>query len=398
MKLYLILIFILFSLGSFSQQDSTEIKKKDKFQIEFLTQLNYGSTNLTNEFMNKLFWGGRIENDLKDEILAKTNKTNRFGVEINYETKVYILDTLFEKHPDYTYYIGFGSFRNVSVKYSQDFFRTVFYGNKPFTGETVILGKTKIIDTKFEKITFGILHKNRNTSLGISLIIGDKHNSFNFKQADLFTNTNGRALTLDYDGKILRSDSSNTGFFAFSGSGLGLDFHHIFFNKYALNISNFGFTIWKRNAKYSNVEKNYEYTGLEIDNLINIKDGEIEDRANELLPETENKTFATLLPTTFRVDKTFDFKKKIQPIYGVKYKLLSNYFPSAYAGVHYNMNTKIGFSGALAYGGYTKLRATAGAYLNYKKIYAGIETSNLIGIFSKKSNGNGGNFYLFTHF
>ena len=391
---------LFFSFGSFSQEKKPKTKP-DIVQIEVMSQVGFGSSNLTNEFINKLLFGGTITDELKNKILDKTKKTNRIGLEINNEIRVYIIDTIFPKYPNHIYYFGFGSFRNRNAKFSHDFFKTLFYGNKSYAGKTAKLGNTKVIDSKFEKITFGILHKNRNSSLGISLIIGDKFHSYNFKQADLFTSLDGRQLIVNYNGKIVNSDKENDNFMAFSGAGVGLDFRHdfnIFKQNLSLDITNFGISIWKRNTTYSNEQSLIDYTGIEVSNIINIGNKEIDSVAKSLLPPTENRGFTTLLPAIFRIDKTFDFTKKLQPIYGVKYILNANYIPSAYAGIHYNVNKKIGFSGALAFGGYTNFRITTGAYFNLKKVFAGIESQNLIGLFSKNGHGKGLGLYLFTHF
>ena len=132
--LFLFLGFISFGqelTDSTTTNDSTIVIKTPKHKIQVSTIVNYGSTNMNNEFVEKLLFGGRIENELKDKAIEKIDKKGRFGVEVNYNIKYINLDdTLFHKLPNYHYYIGFGSYNNISASYSKDLFSLIFYGNK----------------------------------------------------------------------------------------------------------------------------------------------------------------------------------------------------------------------------------------------------------------------------
>lgn len=382
--------------------DTTAIIPGNKLpstRIEASSLINYGSTNLNNEFIQKLLFGGRIEKSIKDKALDKINNKGRFGVEVNYNLKyVNLKDTLFHKLPNYNYYIGFGSYTNVSASYTADLFSTAFYGNKQFENQTAQLGRSSFVSTKFEKITVGLVSKDKKTSYGVSLIIGDRINSYNFRKADMFTHTDGTNISMDYDGTVKLSDDNNTGsFMTFSGAGIGLDYSKTFM-KHKLEITNFGFSIWSKNTKYSNLAKQYEFDGVEIDNILQVTSEELEFNAKAILPELENKHFFTLLPTIFSLSNEMDDKKEFQPTYQLRYKLLSNYFPYLNAGVVYKANNHLWLKGTAAYGGYSGLRAEFGAYFNYKFLQAGIESQNVTGMFTKNGNGNGLRFYLSTTF
>ena len=388
----------------FSQEngDSTAPKeKKLNYYIMAGVTANYGSTNLTNEFIQKLLFGGRIEETLKDNVLDKTNKRNRFGLELNYEFQfVDFKDTLFKKLPDWGYYLSFGSYNNISASYSKDLFSTVFYGNKQFENETAQLGPSNFISQKFEKITFGLMNRDYSTSLGISLIIGDRYDQVRLRKADMFTHPEGTDITMDYNGKIAFSDRENrSSFMGFSGTGMGFDFMTLLMNrKYSFSITNLGFVVWARNPSYSNTELVYNFDGIEIDNVFQTSNEEIRTKAEEIIPGLSDVPFVTLLPTIFRFDKNFDKRKVYQSIYGIRYKMLSNYLPSIYGGGSYQLNRRMRVAGSLAWGGYAGLRAQAGFYYTYKKIFAGIETTNITGIFAKNGNGNGANLFLMANF
>ena len=157
--------FILLGIVSFSQDSiDTSIlipgNELPSMRFEVSTELNYGSTNLNNEFIQKLLFGGKIGASIKDKAIDKIKNKGRFGVEINADIKyINLKDTLFERLPNYNYYIGFGSYNNISAAYTKDLFSTVFYGNKQFENQTAILGRSSFIATKFEKITIGFSFK-----------------------------------------------------------------------------------------------------------------------------------------------------------------------------------------------------------------------------------------------
>lgn len=385
--------FIPFSI--FSQLDSAQAKTEKEwepsYQIEAEFEANYGSTDLNNEFIDKLLFGGEITPDLKDKVLKRTNKRNRFGLELNYEVKFTELrDTLFPKIPEYRYYIGFGSYTNLSASYTEDLYKLAFYGNKQFENETAQLGRSNFTSYRFEKVTFGLTNQNQTTSFGVSLIIGDQFSGFDIKQADLFTYTDGTNLTLDYEGKIRLSDPDKRSFMVFSGAGIGLDFETLVYKKmFKLRVTNFGVAFWKRNTSFSNSREFTDFEGVEINNIFSTSEEEFLENANALLPEMSEKGFVTMLPTILELDKATDPTAKTQPIYGLRYKFFSNYLPQVYGGIQHQFTQKILVRGDLTWGGYSGLRLGVGAYYQSKRIKAGIQSTNLSGMFFPNGNGNG---------
>ena len=404
----ILFIVLLFSFGItstlFSQKESDTSLPEKKLPSYFVGanfSANYGSTNLTNEFLEKLLFGGRIEDRNKDKVLDKTNNRNRFGVEVNYEVQfVELRDTLFKKLPNFAYYLGFGSYNNISASYTRDLFSSVFYGNKQFENKTAVLGRSNFLSQKFEKLTVGLITRDLSTSFGVSLIIGSRYDQVLLRKADMFTYPNGTDISLEYNGKVAFSDQENrANFMGFSGTGLGLDFMtKLQNNKYTVSVTNLGFLIWARNPHYSNTKINYAFDGIEIDNVFQSSTEKIQTKAEALLPGLTSQAFVTILPTIIRFDKNFDDEKTVQYIYGIRYKMFSNYLPSLYAGGSYQINPLMRIAGSMAWGGYAGLRIQTGFYYKYKQIQAGIETNNLTGIFLKQGNGNGASLFFMTYF
>ena len=399
-----LLVVLISPMGTSAQTDSTKIELEAKhpptYKFEAGIEANYGSTNLNNEFIQKLLFGGKIETSLKDRVLDRTNKRNRFGLEINYEARfIDLSDTVFVNLPNYRYYIGFGSYNNLSASYTHDLFNTVFYGNKQFENQTAELGKSNFTSYKFEKITIGLMSRDSSHSFGVSLIIGDRYNGYNFKRADMFTHPEGTDITMNYEGSVRLSDPERGGFMSFAGAGIGLDYMtQLVNNRYTFSVTNFGVAFWQRNTSYSNTELEYNFDGIEIDNVFQTSSEEIETKALAILPELREKGFVTFLPTIVRFDKNINPENKFQPIYGLRYKFFSNYLPQIYGGYSYQASDKLRFSSNLTWGGYAGLRAGIGAYYTNKRLMVGLQSTNFTGMFIKFGNGNGGSIFACYYF
>lgn len=396
-KINILLLILMYTI--LLGQDTNMNKYNENIILSFNTDLSYGATNINNEFIDRLIYGGKISNELKDKALSKTKPINRLGVELNYEFKFYNMkDTFLLSMPKYRYYIGFGSFTNISSQYSHDFFKTAFYGNKDFVGETAHLGNSAIIQSEFRKISFGLINKEKKTSFAISLISGEKHNLYNFSTADLYTSKNGENITLTYKGKIENSDSLSNGFLSFSGAGVGIDFATRIKKTINVSIQNLGFLVWGRNPASVKVDNQYNFNGIEVKNVFDNNSFNINNTIDSLLPPEKSNAIIALLPAIFKAEKVIIADKKIQLTYGVRYKILSNYMPLVHIGTFYSFSNKLKSSIALTYGGYNNFEGRFNIYYTSKKIYIGLGTNNLLGSFSKNGYGKSANFSLMTLF
>jgi hypothetical protein len=395
-NILIILSLILYCSLSIAQDSNAYTPN---YVLSLSTDIGYGSSNINNQFIDKLIYGGHIDDELKGKVLSKTKKTNRIGLEVNYEMKFYnFKDTFLVSLPQYRYFIGFGSFTNISAKFSSDFFKTTFFGNKSFVGKTADLSNTNIFQSEFKKISFGLINFQKNTSFSISLISGEKHNLFDFKTAELYTAPNGQKLTLNYEGSIEKSDSLSNGFLSFSGSGIALDFSTRIKNILNLSATNLGFVVWGRNPSVTTMNNQYSFNGLEVDNLFDNNTFNINNTIDSILPLPESKNITKLLPAIFKLEKVINPEKKIQAIYGIRYKILSNYIPLVHLGAFYSFNHKIKSSTTLTYGGYNNLEANLNLFYATNKLYVGIGTNNLIGNFSQSGYGKSLSFSLMSRF
>lgn len=393
------ILILLLSCSLTYGQDCNMSRYNGSTVLSFNTELSYGATNINNEFINKLIFGGKINDEIKNNALQNTKATNRVGIELNYEFKYYNMrDTFLLSMPKYRYYIGFGSFTNINSKFSYDFFKTAFYGNKDYVGETAQLGNTNIFQNTFRKISFGLINKEKNTSFAFSLISGEKHNLYDFSLADMYTSADAENIILNYEGKIQNSDSLSNGYLSFSGAGVGIDFSTRIKNIINVSIKNLGVIIWGRNPSTTNINNQYNFNGIEVQNIFDNNSFDINETIDSLLPPAQSQNIVALLPAIFKVEKVIVADKKIQLTYGVRHKILSNYIPLVYLGTFYSFTPKLKSSLALTYGGYNNLEGKLNLYYASEKLYFGIGTNNLLGTISKNGHGKSVNFSLMTLF
>lgn len=389
-RIFLFLLFFVSQL--FSQDTSSNItgwKKSAKpTVISVDLNLGYGSNSIDNEFLSKILWGGHIDSTLKNRVSDRLANNNRLGFEINYELKYFNLkDTFLRSFPDYRYYFGFGSFTNVSISYKADFFRVLFYGNKGFEGKSVDLNKTNFFISDFKKLSFGVTHLDNGSSIAASLIIGNNHQLLNINSGELYTEPGGGQIDLVIDGIAQQSDSLANGYLSFSGAGAALDFNFRILESINFSVQNLGFGYWKRNPTQVNFNDTIQFSGFQVDDIFTVQELDINSEIDSLLPKAESKAFIAPLPTIIEANSVIRPNKKLQPYYGARYKLFSNYFPYLYLGGFYSLNSKFRACAALSYGGYNNLEAKLNLYYSSQKLYFAIGTNNLIGSFNKKGLG-----------
>ncbi len=389
MKQFSLIVIILGFISVDYSQDTTSTWKKTPpfvLSVDFFGGL--GSTNMTNEFTSKLIFGGHIDSTLKNNVLDNTKKMNRAGFELNYEVKFYNMqDTFLRTLPDYRYYIGIGSYANTSASFTQDFFKTIFYGNASFGNTPAVFDNTTLFQSNFKKISFGLMNLKTKTSFALSIISGNNHQLFDFNTARLTTGEDANELTFEYDGNFQQSDSIANGFLKFSGAGIALDYSMHIKETVQLSITNLGFALWARNPSSARLNETINYDGFYVSNVFSENSFNVSNSLDSIIPNIESKAFVSFLPAIIEAKKVINTDKELQLNYGLRYRFMSNYFPYLYIGGFYNATEQLKLSSALSYGGYNAFEMNFNAYYSTNTYYIGVGTNNLLGNFSKKGRG-----------
>jgi len=377
MKKILLLSFVLFITNPLSAQDVAEEitinKINRKYKLTIGNEFFLENTSLD----GKLFTSGNIDEYkqiISDKLLEENVLAiqNRFG--ISYSKKA------FKKK--FGYSIGIYDRTEIDFSFSKDLFDLIFFGNKMFMGDIINLSNTSLSATRFQQInlacskiikinnTHKFLPEEIEVGLGYSYLIGNTHLEFSANDSYIEIGENGESITTDLNFTANLSDTNDISpfnIFNQNGSGSAIDFilnlkkkeNNIHFS-----ITDIGGINWKENSvSYSTNKVLNNFSGIEIDNLLNLNDSIIQNQLDSLsnidIVEKGEK-FKSYLSTTYHLS----YKRDL-PIAYIKYIIVgriskhrrglipANYKPKYYLGTLFNHR---GFNAKTTYsiGGYSK--------------------------------------------
>ena len=170
MKTRLFLLFHSFlALNVFSQYNSEFLNfEKTGRSISVNAEYELGSNGIYNSLLNKFIYGGYIDQKTKDASNNSMKTLNVMGTNMNYDISLF-----FGRKSKYSYLIGFKDQRIFNSSFTKDFYQLVFYGNKPYLGETKNLSGSSINSLRFQELKLGFIwHKIDTTAkVGVSISI-----------------------------------------------------------------------------------------------------------------------------------------------------------------------------------------------------------------------------------
>jgi hypothetical protein len=341
---------------------------------------------------SQLFYKGGFFNDnLKQESLNRLSSLNYFGGEYGVSMKYNNpLSTLFD---DAGFYVSYEMGGSAGISFTEDMFKVIFQGNSEFIGDTAKLGPMEIDVYKFKKIAFG-LNQNDRIKFGIGLLSFDTWQKAKINTGNLVLDENSDSITLDLDGRFRNSANLNS----MAGFGVGIDLEVIFplegkndsidKTKLVAGIKNLGLFISGKNMISYDLNQAYSFSGFDISS--------ISDFQSSILSTTELQD--SLVPTGV-VDRIVDLMpfelyfyapsrpdgKKLQLVYGFRYRYASGSLPQAYIGGDWRPNEKTIFSNYLHVGGYAMFQWGMSLKKSFGKVRVGLTTNNLHGFFTKEA-------------
>ena len=145
-----VLLMVLFQFSLIGQNHTTFFTDTTQhLSVAVGADYTYGSSVMSNGFLNKFIFGGKIEREDKDKAYEKLSGNNRLGGDINYYLNVEIpLDTIFGKST-ISLVTGLEYVEHFDAQFSSDLFKFTFDGNKQFAGESIDIGKTNFNHFKY---------------------------------------------------------------------------------------------------------------------------------------------------------------------------------------------------------------------------------------------------------
>jgi len=398
MKYIYYILPLLLSLNSIAQQlgnNSQYSIERDSSTVFLNVSATgyYGSSIFNNQMLDKFIYGGFVDDDLKNNALKKAKRLNYLGGELS--AKIYYSNTQNLLFKDWGYYVGLSYNYNVGTQFTKDAYQLVFYGNKSLENKEAKLSPSAFYLRDVNQFSFG-LNKNNQFKIGLTISSFNNNSGAEITEGTFFTDTNGSSLSVDVQGEYFAVDTnSSVRFLTNNALGVGVDFETSFSlkenkegQKIVLGVKNVGVLVQKNTYQIS-VNTTYKYNGIEINSLKNIGEGLL--TANSLQDslgiETKIENRTSLLPFEIYFFQLPSYKKRIELIYGFRFKYESAYKAFLYAGGNVKLNEKYSAATFISHGGYANFQWGLSAQTHFSKVYLGVNTNNILGFISKKAYG-----------
>ena len=387
MKKLVILFYILgLSMTSIYAQNNFVVPDSTN-QIVFNAIGGVGSTKLPQAFLNKFIFPDYINNELKDAASEQLSSTNLFGGElggnltalINFKRKE-------ESKTQFFYGLSLGTQFEGNLNFTKDFFNLVFYGNQPFSGQSLSLNETsfKSISYSYIEGSYGFkrIQKTGNSSIWIdaALLVGHGFSDFEVGSGSIFTEENGDYIDIRLkESSLERSDSVNTSLN--KGLGSKFDIHYARQSSsytFLCSVENIGRILWN-NVTHANLDTTFSFEGIEVGDIFQFSDSVLNQVSSvDSFVETQVANKFKSLPLNISLYYNGQFEKFEFDLF-LKHRFLVNYTPFFRAGLY--LKSSVFSPGAtIAYGGYSGFQAgiNGDLYIN-KSIKLQVGTNNILG-------------------
>ena len=168
------LLFIMSSFGAVQAQellpvwhDTVEVSQK----LEVEGGLFYHSNALSNEFSNKIIFGGEISDELSREAYENHKNDNRVGDDAKFRIAFKSTKTLFKNRPNISWMMEASSEIHGYGNYSEDLFGLAFMGNTSFLGESINLSNLSYQALHFASIGGGLHNKKTKNFISLNAVL-----------------------------------------------------------------------------------------------------------------------------------------------------------------------------------------------------------------------------------
>jgi hypothetical protein len=361
-----------------------------------------GSSGFTNELFNKLIWGGKIDDGLKNRSSAIMRPRNTFGVAVNYGVTAFV-----KGGKRFDVLIGAKNQQVLNAVYSRDLFNLMFYGNDKYRGREANLANCSVNALNFQEIKLGIVahHLDTNSRIGfsISFLRGEQLFHINtLRNSGLYTSPDGSEVVLHSDFRMAMSDTTKKNVTGFNGLGASAD---IFFETpykskkgrncmLTVNVNNLGFIYWNLNSLQYSSDSILRFSGYQISSINDLKDSALKklnsDSVLRELTNARHEAFNVKIPANLvLINRIYYNKNKFCLTTGFRYIFNASYIPNVFVEPEFYVGRFI-LTAHAGYGGYARLTAGGSVTWNARRFFVRLGSNQLQGfILPRYSYGQG---------
>lgn len=356
---------------------------------------DYSGSALQNAVTSKFIRGGVITSEIKDASFDRHKRVNRFGGSFSADAEYRNYNIRPFKKREWGMVFKAGAFGFGGALYSDDAYGLTFYGNERYIGDTIDMSGLSMGFTSMQKIGVGFIDVKTKSSISLNFYNVSNRVSANFRDLDIIQSPDGQNVEMVIDGDVESRD--NLKFVQGLGVGFDIDFKLPIMLKEGQTayvqflLKNIGFAHLFEEQKVYSVDTSFTYSGFQFEDLIgdNAIVFDSVDVLDTLGITSSTKKRTILLPGFIQIGKMVDSHNDhiLQSFFGVRLYPTLIYSPYVYAGMHVKANDWLYAGINVGYGGFSNFRGGFYTGVNFDHISAGVGTENLVGVFSKKGNG-----------
>jgi hypothetical protein len=383
-------LFVHLSNGAFTQSWLPIIQDTivdNAHELWFDGSAQYNGNSLNRNLASKLFYGGDISAEIKDENLSRMKNVNLFYSDIQSEVSYRNTKGSFFRNKRLGWSVKMGVASYLTANFTTQAFQLAFYGNGPFVGKIADISGSRIQNFTFEKIGFGLIDKKTSSSLHLNFVNLTNYTDLHVYNGGLYQSPDIDTLQVLLNGKFRQFGNGSFS----SGLGASVDIDkrfHVLKNNgdplfFRMELSNIGIVRASSSRSYR-ADTLIEFTGVTFDDLTG--GVSLLDSSSQLLNElgilsAQEKSWV-MLPFSVQLSKMVNTTSKsmIQEFYGVRMFYLSDI--QVFAGVDFcvplrgKIKWHIGTN--LSYGGSANFMLGNYSHLSFRNVYIGMVSENLL--------------------
>ena len=266
------------------------------------------SNSLNRSFIQKMVFGGHIDNDLKQSVSDRFEGNNYYRGSMNPSASF----TLFPDSGKYGFTFSYQYTNYTDLRFPDDLFNLVFYGNTNMEDRLAILSKSDLNYQTFHSLSFGLVDKKSGSFLSMGIYDGFDYRRYKLGATAFVTeyesvgnNEFAEKIKLGtFDSEFVESSRSYKPFG--NGVGIGLSGAYIFESAaghtFRVSAQDVGVMYWK-NLSNRDTTGYFEFEGFAFSPG---NDGNLTDVVGSLtdsiMPASKNINDWVLLPGYVRID------------------------------------------------------------------------------------------------
>ena len=385
-------------ISAFGQSLGYHVTSFDN-QVQHKVELDgygtYGSNVMDLETMQLFYRGGYFDQDLKSESVNRLGVKNllgaEYGFQLGYENpSIASLDSL-------GLYVSYGISGAAGVTFTHDLFNLVFVGNQQFVGDSAFFSGTEFSSFSYRKIGVGILKLNKDGvhKIGLSLISFGNY-SYGIVDRGMYqADANSDTLELRLSGSWMTDSKANHG--SPVGYGIGFDYEAKLLPVQSDSLSapmlicgvrNLGVFFSTKSMNTLSLDTSIVFSGLEVNNISDFSSDLFEPSlsGDSLLPAMKQERKFRVLPFELYFYAPSDPNgKKMQLVYGMRYRHGVSMIPQIYFGGDWRPNPKTIISPYLSFGGYSYFKTGLAIRKEFGNTRIGLVFNNVPGFLTQEA-------------